>query len=174
MTSIAAVLELLLSRHHADVSQCCCLCSASSEVSESQTHASLANHSCVASQCGQWVCPKNTGLERKAAASTCVPVEIARPVFEQRIIRVPIYGLLPSYGYGGRTAHVRRKDKSPMAIHGFSCGAVIAASRWPNVWTKPLPNCGKPPNLIQIRHDMSMSMRSLSTRRVAGMTPSTR
>jgi CheY-like chemotaxis protein len=31
----------------------CRSCSASLEVSESQTHASLANHSCVALQCGQ-------------------------------------------------------------------------------------------------------------------------
>jgi hypothetical protein len=120
-----------MSGHHADVSQCCCPCSASSEVSESQTHASLANHSCVAPQCGQWVCPKNTGLERKAAASTCVPVEIARPVFEQRIIRIPIRHT-PGFGWRMGIVHLRRKDKSPMAIHGFSCGGVIAASmcRW--------------------------------------------
>ena len=36
-------------------------------------------------------------VERKAAASTYVPVEIARPVFEQRIIRTPIT-LTPSCG----------------------------------------------------------------------------
>ena len=46
--------------------------------------------------------PKKTGLEQKAAASTCLPVEMARPVFEQRIIRIPTGPLLAVAAEGYR------------------------------------------------------------------------
>ncbi len=62
-----------------------------SEYSESQTHASLANHSCITWQSGQCVWLKNTGVERKIAGAANLPVEIARPVFGQRIIIMPIW-----------------------------------------------------------------------------------
>jgi hypothetical protein len=48
---------------------CCSDAASPSEASESQVHASWANHSCVTRQSGQWVRLKNTGLDRKATHS---------------------------------------------------------------------------------------------------------
>ena len=59
------------------------------------TRASLANHSCMMRQSGQRVRLKNTAVERKAAGSTYLSVEIACPVFGQRIIIMPMRGTPP-------------------------------------------------------------------------------
>ena len=81
----------------------------------SQTHASLANHSCTTRQSGQWVRLKNTGLERKVVGSTYLPVEIACPVVGQRIIIMPMRNPPPTIA-ALRTVRVRRRNKSPVTI----------------------------------------------------------
>ena len=53
---------------------------------QSQTHAFAANHSCEVRHNGQTVLLKKTGIEWKAALSTCMPVEMAFSVLGQRII----------------------------------------------------------------------------------------
>jgi hypothetical protein len=66
---------------------------------QSQTHALAANHSCVVRHNGQKVLLKKTGMERKAAGSMCMPVEMAFSVLGQRIMTSPIQfslTLLPS------------------------------------------------------------------------------
>ena len=67
-----------------------------SEQRELSTHASLANHSCVSQQSGQCVRLKNTGVERKVAEVMYLPVEMARSVFGQRIIIMPMRNASPS------------------------------------------------------------------------------
>jgi hypothetical protein len=57
---------------------------------KSQTHASLANHSWVVRQKGQYASLKNTGLLRNVSRSAWIPVAISRFVFGQRIINTPI------------------------------------------------------------------------------------
>ena len=89
-----------------------------SEHSESQTHASRANHSWVVRQSGQYVRLKNTGEKRKTAGSTYFSVEIACPVFGQRIMSLPI-GIVPAEAAGVASVVVRRKDKNLVAIHGL-------------------------------------------------------
>jgi hypothetical protein len=110
--------------NHVDAPQCCRSYLVSSQASDSQTHASLANHSWIVSQSGQTVCPKNTGLERNAAASTCKPVEIARPLSGQRIIRKPIR-MHSSLCYDRYRPCEAERYKAPMAIRGFSRGLTI-------------------------------------------------
>ena len=61
--------------------------------SESQTHASRANHSCEVPHDGQNERLKKTGIERNLVRSMYMPVVTAFPVFGQRIMSSPINSL---------------------------------------------------------------------------------
>ena len=59
---------------------------------------------------------KNTGVLLNNLDSICRPVEIARPVFGQRTISMPIVNSYLLNLGGGIAAVVGRKDKGPMTI----------------------------------------------------------
>jgi hypothetical protein len=58
--------------------------------SASQIHASRANHSCSALQCGQSARAKNTGVALKLRRSATIPVGMSRPVLGHLIITAPM------------------------------------------------------------------------------------
>jgi hypothetical protein len=66
------------------------------------------------------------GLERKAVGSTYAPVEIARPIFEQRIIRIPIGSLL-AVANEGLSLRCDEKIKVRRQYTGFLAAEFIAA-----------------------------------------------
>jgi hypothetical protein len=88
-----------------------------------ETHASLANHSCVVRHNGQSVRLKNTGVEWKVVRSARMPVEMARRVSGQRIITIPIEGLLLLRWRPSCTVLVRQKNKEPVTIPRHCQGA---------------------------------------------------